>query len=190
MQSKNLQVVERVSTFWSFIEGLLEDLRCCENLYSSHPLDGLCTKCAKSSPKKGISVLFYWYKCDPRAQINFIAHISKIEIIQWYGDNKWTVGNYCYSNQSYVTLKTIIISQENIKCPTPFQIKAGDLELSFICMSVFLVWCKWIFIQLKKILHVLSPPPPSPHSSVKFVDESCSIIKGGRRSFSIGLPPP
>lgn len=49
IQHKKLPNVEKVSVFWSFIEGLLEDLGCCENFFSSQPLEGGCPKCNKGA---------------------------------------------------------------------------------------------------------------------------------------------
>ncbi|XP_070188545.1 polycomb protein SCMH1-like isoform X2 [Littorina saxatilis] len=45
--SKSLVSVERVSTFWSYLESFLEELGACENLLSSHPLSGPCLKCQR-----------------------------------------------------------------------------------------------------------------------------------------------
>ena len=47
--SKRLPAVEKVSKFWCFLEGLLEDIGACENLYSSQPLEGSCPKCGQIS---------------------------------------------------------------------------------------------------------------------------------------------
>ena len=49
IQHKKLPSMEKVSVFWCFIEGLLDDLGCCENFFSSQPLDGGCSKCNKSA---------------------------------------------------------------------------------------------------------------------------------------------
>ncbi|KAL8611349.1 hypothetical protein ACOMHN_014404 [Nucella lapillus] len=43
--SKSLTSVERVSSFWSYLESFLEELGACENLLSSQPLPGPCPKC-------------------------------------------------------------------------------------------------------------------------------------------------
>ncbi|XP_013401178.1 polycomb protein Scm isoform X2 [Lingula anatina] len=43
--TKRLPVIEKASAVWSYLEILLEDLFCCENFYSSHPLTG-CPKCS------------------------------------------------------------------------------------------------------------------------------------------------
>lgn len=41
-----LPPVDKASAFWTCLENLLEELLCCENLYSSQPLlQGACTKC-------------------------------------------------------------------------------------------------------------------------------------------------
>uniref|UniRef100_A0A1W7RA05 Polycomb protein SCMH1 n=1 Tax=Hadrurus spadix TaxID=141984 RepID=A0A1W7RA05_9SCOR len=40
-----LPLVDKVSVFWNFLENLFEDLMCCENFYTSQPLEGGCTKC-------------------------------------------------------------------------------------------------------------------------------------------------
>ena len=45
--SKSLVSVERVSSFWSFLESLLEELGACENFLSSQPLSGPCPKCLR-----------------------------------------------------------------------------------------------------------------------------------------------
>lgn len=46
-----LPPVDRVSAFWTCLENLLEELLCCENLYSSQPLlQGACTKCKARPP--------------------------------------------------------------------------------------------------------------------------------------------
>ena len=48
--SKRLPAIEKVSAFWSFIEGLMDDLSCCESFYSSQPASQVtCQKCSKSS---------------------------------------------------------------------------------------------------------------------------------------------
>ena len=44
---KSLVSVERVSSFWSFLESLLEELGACENFLSSQPLPGPCPKCQR-----------------------------------------------------------------------------------------------------------------------------------------------
>ncbi|XP_071113486.1 polycomb protein SCMH1-like isoform X1 [Haliotis cracherodii] len=46
--TKRVISVEKVSSFWSFLERLLEDMGCCESFLSSQPLDGGCPKCSKS----------------------------------------------------------------------------------------------------------------------------------------------
>lgn len=47
-----LPPVDKVSTFWNYLEGLFEDLMCCENFYTSQPLEGGCPKCANKGPSK------------------------------------------------------------------------------------------------------------------------------------------
>ena len=46
-QLKKLPVVDKVSTFWNYIESLLEQLECCDNLVSSQALEARCPKCSK-----------------------------------------------------------------------------------------------------------------------------------------------
>ena len=49
---KRLPSVEKVSAFWSLLEALLDELGCCENFFSSQPLDAAgCVKCTKVIPK-------------------------------------------------------------------------------------------------------------------------------------------
>lgn len=49
--TKRLPAVERVSSFWSFVEGVLESLGCCENFFSSQPLDAPCPKCSTAAAR-------------------------------------------------------------------------------------------------------------------------------------------
>ncbi|XP_070567910.1 polycomb protein SCMH1-like isoform X2 [Ptychodera flava] len=42
-----LAVPDKLSTFWTTLDQLLEDLLCCGNFFCSRPLHGQCTKCAK-----------------------------------------------------------------------------------------------------------------------------------------------
>ncbi|XP_069126445.1 polycomb protein SCMH1-like [Argopecten irradians] len=49
--TKRLPVIDKVSNLWSFIERMLEDLGCCENLFTSQPLHGFCPKCGRSKIK-------------------------------------------------------------------------------------------------------------------------------------------
>lgn len=44
--TKRLPSIDKVSSFWSFLEGFLEKLECCNNFYSSQQLEGLCAKCS------------------------------------------------------------------------------------------------------------------------------------------------
>ncbi|XP_077489053.1 polycomb protein Scm isoform X2 [Amblyomma americanum] len=44
-----LPAVDKVSAFWTYLENLFEDLLCCENFYSSQPVQGGCTKCASKA---------------------------------------------------------------------------------------------------------------------------------------------
>ncbi|XP_041352567.1 sex comb on midleg-like protein 2 [Gigantopelta aegis] len=46
--TKRVISVEKVSSFWSFLERLTEDLGCCENFFSSQPVKSSCPKCSKS----------------------------------------------------------------------------------------------------------------------------------------------
>ncbi|KAL3183369.1 hypothetical protein MRX96_000334 [Rhipicephalus microplus] len=48
----HLPTVDKVSAFWTYLENLFEELLCCENFYSSQPLQGGCTKCASKAPTK------------------------------------------------------------------------------------------------------------------------------------------
>ncbi|KAF8784277.1 polycomb protein Scm-like [Argiope bruennichi] len=50
-----LPPVEKVSTFWNYLEGLFDDLMCCENFYTSQPLESGCTKCASKGPVRRAS---------------------------------------------------------------------------------------------------------------------------------------
>lgn len=54
--SKNLVSVVRVSTFWSFLESLLEELGACENLLSSQPLTSPCQKCQQQQQRRHSSM--------------------------------------------------------------------------------------------------------------------------------------
>ncbi|XP_035210845.1 polycomb protein SCMH1-like isoform X2 [Stegodyphus dumicola] len=45
-----LPPIDKVSSFWNYLESLFEDLMCCENFYTSQPLEGGCTKCASKGP--------------------------------------------------------------------------------------------------------------------------------------------
>uniref|UniRef100_T1IQC7 TRASH domain-containing protein n=1 Tax=Strigamia maritima TaxID=126957 RepID=T1IQC7_STRMM len=50
----HLPRIDKVSTFWNYLENFFEDLMCCENLFTSQPLEGGCSKCAKPvSSKRG-----------------------------------------------------------------------------------------------------------------------------------------
>ncbi|XP_077977165.1 polycomb protein SCMH1-like [Glandiceps talaboti] len=42
-----ISVPDKLSTFWTTLDQLLEDLLCCGNFFCSRPLQGQCTKCAK-----------------------------------------------------------------------------------------------------------------------------------------------
>ncbi|KAJ8314525.1 hypothetical protein KUTeg_006675 [Tegillarca granosa] len=55
----NKSYVEKVSSLWSFIERYLDDLGCCENLFSSHLLEGPCPKCGNSLRKSVIIPYVY-----------------------------------------------------------------------------------------------------------------------------------
>lgn len=52
--TKRLPPVERLSTLWRFIERMLEELGCCENLFTSQPLHGSCPKCSRSGNPKSV----------------------------------------------------------------------------------------------------------------------------------------
>lgn len=47
-----LPPIDKVSAFWNYLESLFEDLMCCENFYTSQPLEGGCTKCANKGPTR------------------------------------------------------------------------------------------------------------------------------------------
>ncbi|CAN7982417.1 unnamed protein product [Ixodes pacificus] len=47
-----LPAIDKVSSFWNYLENLFEELLCCENFYTSQPLVGGCTKCASKAPTK------------------------------------------------------------------------------------------------------------------------------------------
>ncbi|GFW59788.1 polycomb protein SCMH1 [Trichonephila clavipes] len=48
-----LPPVEKVSSFWNYLESVFDDLMCCENFYTSQPLEGGCTKCVKGPIRRG-----------------------------------------------------------------------------------------------------------------------------------------
>ncbi|GIY56410.1 polycomb protein SCMH1 [Caerostris extrusa] len=50
-----LPPVDKVSSFWNYLEGLFDDLMCCENFYTSQPLEGGCTKCVNKGPVRRAS---------------------------------------------------------------------------------------------------------------------------------------
>ncbi|CAH1799310.1 unnamed protein product [Owenia fusiformis] len=52
VHSRKLPSIEKVSAFWSFIEDFSEKLQCCENYFSSHQIEGGCSKCAKMATNK------------------------------------------------------------------------------------------------------------------------------------------
>ncbi|CAC5396827.1 SCMH1 [Mytilus coruscus] len=52
--TKRLPPVERLSTLWRFIERMLEELGCCENLFTSQPLHGSCPKCSRSGNPRSV----------------------------------------------------------------------------------------------------------------------------------------
>ncbi|XP_076467384.1 polycomb protein SCMH1-like [Babylonia areolata] len=45
VHNKHLVAVERMSSFWSYLESFVEELGACENLLSSQPLSSPCPKC-------------------------------------------------------------------------------------------------------------------------------------------------
>ncbi|XP_029648085.1 polycomb protein Scm isoform X4 [Octopus sinensis] len=47
--TKRLPSAFKISDFWSYLEGMMEELGCCENFLSSQPLEGRCSKCLKVS---------------------------------------------------------------------------------------------------------------------------------------------
>lgn len=55
-KSVRLPVVETATDFWSFIEVLFEELRCCENLFSRRAArpGSICSKCTKDKTVSGI----------------------------------------------------------------------------------------------------------------------------------------
>lgn len=46
--SCHLQVMDRVSRFWSVLDKLAENLQCCVNLFSGERIAGLCSKCGRN----------------------------------------------------------------------------------------------------------------------------------------------
>ncbi|XP_071041062.1 polycomb protein SCMH1 isoform X1 [Parasteatoda tepidariorum] len=50
-----LRSFNNATTFWLYLENLLDELMCCENFYTSQPLQGGCIKCANKGPMRGIS---------------------------------------------------------------------------------------------------------------------------------------
>ncbi|CAL1261842.1 unnamed protein product [Larinioides sclopetarius] len=55
MHTCRLPPVEKVSSFWNYLEGLFDDLMCCENFYTSQPLESGCTKCVSKGPVRRAS---------------------------------------------------------------------------------------------------------------------------------------
>jgi len=49
MHAMRLPPVDKVSSFWNYLESLFEELACCENFFTSQPLEGSCIKCNKQS---------------------------------------------------------------------------------------------------------------------------------------------
>ncbi|KAK2189447.1 hypothetical protein NP493_106g02044 [Ridgeia piscesae] len=73
VHTKRLPIVEKVSSFWSVLEDVLEDLNCCENLFSSQPLEGACPKCSSkvntpSLPKD--DEMFDQLKCETHRPVD------------------------------------------------------------------------------------------------------------------------
>ena len=62
--TKKLPAITGVSELWSFTEKLLEELQCCENLFTSNPLHGYCPKCNRrtstSSRQSGMIQVSRW----------------------------------------------------------------------------------------------------------------------------------
>ncbi|XP_064489316.1 polycomb protein SCMH1-like [Ornithodoros turicata] len=52
LQTCHLPAMDKVSSFWNYLENLFEELLCCENFYTAQPLEGGCTKCASKGPTK------------------------------------------------------------------------------------------------------------------------------------------
>ena len=46
-----LQVIDRVSRFWTVLDKLAENLQCCENLFSGERITGPCSKCGRSGER-------------------------------------------------------------------------------------------------------------------------------------------
>ncbi|XP_013775899.2 polycomb protein SCMH1-like isoform X1 [Limulus polyphemus] len=63
-----LPPVDKISTFWSFLENLFEDLLCCENFYTSQPLEGGCNKCNTKSLVKREETGSYQSTVEPSSQ--------------------------------------------------------------------------------------------------------------------------
>ncbi|XP_015756083.1 PREDICTED: sex comb on midleg-like protein 2, partial [Acropora digitifera] len=50
--SCHLQVMDRVSRFWSVLDKLAENLQCCVNLFSGERIAGLCSKCGRNASRR------------------------------------------------------------------------------------------------------------------------------------------
>ncbi|XP_074625961.1 polycomb protein SCMH1-like isoform X1 [Acropora palmata] len=50
--SCHLQVMDRVSRFWSVLDKLTENLQCCVNLFSGERIAGLCSKCGRNASRR------------------------------------------------------------------------------------------------------------------------------------------
>ena len=50
--TRKMPHLNRESTFWSYIQTFLEDIKCCPNLMSKTKLDTICDKCSKKETEK------------------------------------------------------------------------------------------------------------------------------------------
>lgn len=46
--TKRVTAVENAEEFWNLLEKLFEELKCCENLFSTKPLSNVCLKCTRA----------------------------------------------------------------------------------------------------------------------------------------------
>lgn len=50
--SCHLQIMDRVARFWCVLDKLVENLQCCENLFSGERITGLCKKCGATASRR------------------------------------------------------------------------------------------------------------------------------------------
>lgn len=102
-----LPIVDKVSMFWNFLENLFEDLMCCENFYTSQPLEGGCTKCTNKIIVK---------REEPSSlQNETAAHIQK---------RRWS------SESSECSLRNSTSTNNNKPTKQPRTSTSGELEAS------------------------------------------------------------